>query len=50
MVREKKESEEVGDGTQVYRWAADTPEFSYRAAVLLRPLPEDLTPGLGADA
>ncbi|MDJ0465973.1 hypothetical protein [Streptomyces sp. H27-C3] len=41
----KKEPEEVWDGTQLYRWAADTPEFTHRGAILLRPLPEDLTPG-----
>ncbi|MEU2440203.1 hypothetical protein ABZ595_29095 [Streptomyces rubradiris] len=41
----KKEPEEVWDGFQVYRWAAHTPEFARRGAVLLRPLPEDLPPG-----
>ncbi|MGW6880208.1 hypothetical protein ACWGEU_08070 [Streptomyces goshikiensis] len=41
----KKEPEEVWDGTELYRWAARTPEFSHRGAVLLRPLPKDLTPG-----
>ncbi|MFF6979273.1 hypothetical protein ACFZAV_16355 [Streptomyces sp. NPDC008343] len=40
-----KEPEEVWDGTQVYRWAARTPEFAHRGAVLLRPLPEGLAPG-----
>ncbi|MET9760046.1 hypothetical protein ABZ016_13470 [Streptomyces sp. NPDC006372] len=40
-----KEPEEVWDGTQVYRWAAGTPEFAHRGAVLLRSLPEDLAPG-----
>ncbi len=42
---DNKDPEEVWDGTQLYRWAAKTPEFSHRGAVLLRPLPEDLTPG-----
>lgn len=42
---DKKEPEDVWDGTQLYRWAAAAPEFSHRGAVLLRPLPEDLTPG-----
>ncbi|MEU9418377.1 hypothetical protein [Streptomyces sp. NPDC048272] len=41
----KEEPVEVWDGTQLYRWAARTPEFSHRGAVLLRPLPDDLTPG-----
>lgn len=40
-----QEPEEVWDGTAVYRWAARTPEFAHRGAVLLRPLPEDLPPG-----
>ncbi|MFI1502611.1 hypothetical protein [Streptomyces platensis] len=42
---ENKEPEEVWDGTQLYRWAAGTPEFSHRGALLLRPLPDDLAPG-----
>lgn len=42
---EKKEPEEVWDGTQVYRWAADTPEFTHRGAVLLRPREKDLPAG-----
>ncbi|MFG3105112.1 hypothetical protein ACGFZL_31980 [Streptomyces sp. NPDC048182] len=41
----RKEPEEVWDGFQVYRWAAHTPEFTHRGAVLLRPLPEDVAPG-----
>ncbi|WP_206436695.1 hypothetical protein [Streptomyces sp. W1SF4] len=41
----RKDPEEVWDGAQLYRWAARTPEFSHRGAVLLRPIPEDLTPG-----
>ncbi|MCF3143765.1 hypothetical protein [Streptomyces platensis] len=42
---DNKDPEEVWDGTQLYRWAAKTPEYSHRGALLLRPLPEDLTPG-----
>nr|MDT0521284.1 hypothetical protein [Streptomyces sp. DSM 41633] len=45
LIGDRKEPEEVWDGTQLYRWAAITPEFSHRGALLLRPLPEDLTPG-----
>lgn len=45
LTGDRKEPEEVWDGTQLYQWAARTPEFSHRGAVLLRPLPEDLTPG-----
>ncbi|MFJ2170773.1 hypothetical protein [Streptomyces griseofuscus] len=41
----KKEPEEVWDGFQVYRWAAHTPEFARRGAVLLRPIPEEVPPG-----
>ncbi|WJV51763.1 hypothetical protein [Streptomyces flavofungini] len=44
-LRDKKEPEEVWDGTQVSRWAAETPEFSHRGAVLVRPLPENPAPG-----
>ncbi|WP_316779721.1 hypothetical protein [Streptomyces sasae] len=39
------ESEEVWDGTHVYTWAAETPEFAHRGALLLRPLPEVRAPG-----
>ncbi|WP_329467935.1 hypothetical protein [Streptomyces sp. NBC_01431] len=40
-----RNTEEVWDGTEVYRWAADTPEFAHRGAVLLRPRPEHLDCG-----
>ncbi|MEU6680990.1 hypothetical protein [Streptomyces sp. NPDC046925] len=42
---DKKPAEEVWDGTQLYRWAARTPEFSHRGALLARPLPEEVAPG-----
>ncbi len=42
---DNKDPEEVWDGTQVYLWAAKTPEYSHRGALLLRPLPGDLAPG-----
>jgi len=41
----EKEGEEVWDGTQVYLWAARTPQFAQRGAVLKRPLPRGLAPG-----
>ncbi|KIF05672.1 hypothetical protein PL81_12035 [Streptomyces sp. RSD-27] len=41
----ERDPEDVWDGHQLYRWAASTPEFSHRGAVLLRPLPADPTPG-----
>ncbi|MCY0922829.1 hypothetical protein OS965_32595 [Streptomyces sp. H27-G5] len=40
-----KEREEVWESTSVYSWAAKTPEFAHRGAVLRRPLPEVLAPG-----
>ncbi|MFG2961606.1 hypothetical protein ACGF5O_48840 [Streptomyces sp. NPDC048291] len=43
-----EESEEVWDGTHVYKWAAEIPEFAHRGALLLRPLPEVLAPGAWA--
>ncbi|MFD3937836.1 hypothetical protein ACFWSF_24155 [Streptomyces sp. NPDC058611] len=45
LIDDRKELEEVWYGTHLYRWAARTPEFSHRGALLLRPLPEELTPG-----
>ncbi|MFB6807643.1 hypothetical protein [Streptomyces sp. NPDC056387] len=45
LLGDRKEPEEVWDGTRLYRWAARTLEFSHRGAVLLRPLPDDLPPG-----
>ncbi|WP_438297251.1 hypothetical protein [Streptomyces sp. HUAS TT7] len=44
-LRHTKEADAVWDATEVYRWAADTPEFAHRGAVLLRPRPEDLADG-----
>ncbi|GAA2283190.1 hypothetical protein GCM10010430_80930 [Kitasatospora cystarginea] len=35
----------VWDAHDVYRWAARTPEFQHRGAVLLRPLPGQRQPG-----
>ncbi|WP_243879372.1 hypothetical protein [Streptomyces sp. KS 21] len=34
LIGDRKEPEEVWDGTQLYRWAAITPEFSHRATLL----------------
>jgi hypothetical protein len=45
VFRDKKQPEEVWSAFHVYRWAAKTPEFAHRGAVLLRPLPEDVPPG-----
>ncbi|MFI6125425.1 hypothetical protein ACIBCU_37910 [Streptomyces sp. NPDC051064] len=42
---DRQEPQEVFDGTQVYSWAAGTQEFAHRGAVLLRPLPQNPTPG-----
>ncbi len=42
---EQKEGEEAWEANAVYRWAAATPEFSHRGALLERPLPADPFPG-----
>jgi hypothetical protein len=41
----EEEGEEVWEGTAVYRWAARTPRFADRGALLKRPLPKDRRPG-----
>ncbi|WP_331730220.1 hypothetical protein OHV05_35975 (plasmid) [Kitasatospora sp. NBC_00070] len=36
---------QIWDGTAVYEWAAETPQFRHRGAVLARPLPAQRGPG-----